>query len=327
MIKISIIIPVYNTEKYLRRCLNSIITQSLREIEIIVINDGSTDNSIQILNEYVAIDKRIKLINKKNEGPSSARNKGLSQIKGEYVLQIDSDDWIEINYLEDMYTKAKSENLDIIVSDIIWDWDNSKIKYVRDLELDENVFITGEEYVRKLFNGEIFPAVWNKLFRSELYKKYKITYPVGISIGEDLVVTSLLAQHSIKIGKINKGFVHYIQNPNGLTQSSPTLKVYELIKVFEILKNNLNIKVDTEMKELRSLANLILAPNYNPNDIYYEEAIKHYLKLLSKTSDLRKVGLKLRISLRILKLFPKIKTLKFLQLLNKINIYYQKIKF
>ncbi|MEG0730619.1 MAG: hypothetical protein RR421_04855, partial [Cetobacterium sp.] len=177
------------------------------------------------------------------------------------------------------------------------------------------------------FNKEIFPAVWNKLFRSELYKKYKISHPVGISVGEDLATTPLLAQYSAKIGKINKAYIHYIQNPKGLTKSVPTFKIYELIKAFEILKSNLNIKVDTKLKELDSLGILIFNPNYNPNDIYYKQAIEYYLKLLTKTSNLKKISLKLRIPLKILKLFPRIKTLEVLQLLNKINIFYRNLKF
>ncbi|MEG0236920.1 hypothetical protein, partial [Cetobacterium sp.] len=104
-------------------------------------------------------------------------------------------------------------------------------------------------------------------------------------------------------------------------------KIYELRKACEILKFNLNIKVDTKLKELDSLGIIIFNPNYNPNDIYYKQAIEYYLKLLTKTSNLKKISLKLRIPLKILKLFPRIKTLEVLQLLNKINIFYRNLKF
>ncbi|MGL6168239.1 MAG: glycosyltransferase family 2 protein, partial [Fusobacteriaceae bacterium] len=127
--KISVIIPVYNTEKYLRRCLESIINQSLKEIEIIIVNDGSPDGSSKIIDEFSQKDKRIKVINKKNGGISSARNVGLKKSLGEYVIHIDSDDWIEHNYFFEMYSKAKKDNLDIVISDIYWDWDNGKIDY------------------------------------------------------------------------------------------------------------------------------------------------------------------------------------------------------
>ena len=103
-VKISVIVPVYNVEKYLRKCLDSITSQNLKEVEIIVVNDCSPDGSLKIIQEYIKKDKRITLVNKeKNEGLASARNSGLEIAKGEYILHIDSDDWIEQDYFKDMY--------------------------------------------------------------------------------------------------------------------------------------------------------------------------------------------------------------------------------
>ena len=103
MVKISIIVPVYNTEPYLEQCLDSIINQTLEDIEIICVNDGSTDNSLSVLEEYASKDNRIKIINQENEGPGFARNNGLKSVNGEYVLFVDSDDWIELNTCEALY--------------------------------------------------------------------------------------------------------------------------------------------------------------------------------------------------------------------------------
>lgn len=103
MSKVTIIIPVYNVEKYLEKCLNSVICQTLKDIEIICVNDGSTDNSQQILKEYAQKDERIKIVDKKNGGLSSARNAGLDAATGEYCYFLDSDDWIELNTLEKLY--------------------------------------------------------------------------------------------------------------------------------------------------------------------------------------------------------------------------------
>ena len=105
-IKISVVIPVYNTEKYLKKCIESIVNQSLKEIEIIIVNDGSPDNSYQIIEEYKEKDRRIIAVNQENGGISSARNKGIELAKGEYIIHIDSDDWIEQDYFSDMYKKA-----------------------------------------------------------------------------------------------------------------------------------------------------------------------------------------------------------------------------
>jgi glycosyltransferase involved in cell wall biosynthesis len=98
--KISVIIPIYNTEKYLRQCLDSVVNQTLKDIEIICINDGSTDNSLQILNEYVTKDTRMKIINSKNGGSCGSRNAGLNIVKSDYIMFVDSDDWIQLNTLE-----------------------------------------------------------------------------------------------------------------------------------------------------------------------------------------------------------------------------------
>lgn len=113
-IKVSVIIPVYNVEEYIEKCLDSVVNQTLKEIEIIVVNDGTKDNSMKKIEKYFS-DSRIKIINKQNGGQSSARNAGLAISKGEYISFIDSDDFIEEKMLEELYTE--SENTDIVFSD------------------------------------------------------------------------------------------------------------------------------------------------------------------------------------------------------------------
>ncbi|MGL5594128.1 MAG: glycosyltransferase family 2 protein, partial [Cetobacterium sp.] len=238
MLKVSVIVPVYNTEKYLKRCLDSIINQSLKEIEIIVVNDGSTDNSKNIIKSYEKKDSRIKIVNKPNGGLSSARNEGIKVAKSKYIAHIDSDDWVEYNYLEEMYLKAEKENLDIVISDIYWDYID-KIDYKRDLLISDKVIINSKEYLKLFFQGKILPAVCNKIYKTELYQSYNIFHPENISLGEDLSTSPLLAQNAKRIGKINKAYLHYYQNLESITKSNPTKKIYELISAFNILKNNI----------------------------------------------------------------------------------------
>ena len=118
MCKISVILPVYNVEKYLRECLDSIINQTLADLEIICINDGSTDSSLDILREYEARDKRITVIDKKNEGLSATRNLGINLAKGEYISFIDSDDYIDLNFYEKLYSAAKKYGADIACTNL-----------------------------------------------------------------------------------------------------------------------------------------------------------------------------------------------------------------
>ncbi len=108
MTKVSIIVPVYNTEKYLRKCLISLVNQTLHDIEIICVNDGSTDNSLAVLNEFAKKDARIKVIDKENEGQSAARNLAIQQAQGEFLGFVDSDDWVDLKYFEELYNTAKN---------------------------------------------------------------------------------------------------------------------------------------------------------------------------------------------------------------------------
>ena len=117
--KVSIIVPVYNVEKYLEKCLDSLVNQSLHDIEIICVNDGSKDDSLDILEKYAKKDSRIKIINKQNQGLSAARNDGLKVAAGEYVGYVDSDDWVDLNFYEKLYESAKKYNAEIASGNII----------------------------------------------------------------------------------------------------------------------------------------------------------------------------------------------------------------
>lgn len=315
MIKISVIVPVYNTSKYLERCINSIINQSLKEIEIIIINDGSTDNSLDIVETFASLDKRIIIIDKKNGGLSSARNAGIEISKGEYIINIDSDDWIEQNYFYDMHQIAKKENLDIVVSDFYKDYDNGNIEYKEDLKIKNNQVINNVVYIEKFVNDEILPAVWNKMFKLDLYKKNKILHPININLGEDLATTIKLAYYAKRISKINKAYIHYIQNQESLTKSNPTKKIYELIEAFKILDKFFNNKIDFTLKKILELGGLLYNINYDINDKFYENAIEYYIEQCKKEVKINNV--KLKVCIKILRIIPSKKMFKIIFTLNK----------
>ena len=136
---VSVIVPVYNVERYLNRCLNSIISQTFKDIEIICVNDGSTDTSLKILKEYQKIDNRIIVINKENEGVSKSRNKGIEVAKGEYIVFVDSDDWINLDMVEYMYNKAKNTDTDIVMCTYMREYINNSKEKVFNLP-DEIIF-------------------------------------------------------------------------------------------------------------------------------------------------------------------------------------------
>lgn len=210
MKKISAIIPVYNSEKYLDRCLESLINQTLKDIEIILINDGSKDNSLLICKKYAKCDKRIILINKENEGVSIARNKGLEIATGEYITYLDSDDYLELNAFEEMYNIAINTNADIVLFNHYNG--NSSINNVK---FPKNKLLKGNELTQILKNANtdfFIPYCWRNIFKNT-DKQKQIKFKVNLKFGEDSLynLESYLNAESMYCS--DKAFYHYMPNP------------------------------------------------------------------------------------------------------------------
>lgn len=179
MILVSIIVPVYNASKYLYRCLESILNQTFRDFELILINDGSTDNSLEILREYEAKDSRIVVIDKPNEGVSAARNLGIEIAKGEYIMFCDSDDYVADNWCETLVIRSQT-NPDYLCCS----------EYYR-IEGHQSISKTNNNYkedisVCQCFINGLFSGLWNKIFRTSVIKENGITFTVGFPNGEDV---------------------------------------------------------------------------------------------------------------------------------------------
>ena len=307
-IKISIIVPVYNTEKYLKRCLNSIVNQNFKDIEIIIINDCSHDNSLNIIKEYIKQDNRIILINKeKNEGLSAARNSGIKIAKGNYILHIDSDDWIEQGYLNDTYEIAKKNNADIVITDFYLDFNNDHVFYMKDQEeyVEKNI-----DALKKIFLFKAFPSVCNKLIKIELYKENNIFHPKGISIGEDLCTSPKLIFFAKKIIKHNKAYYHYIQNFESMTKE----KIQNLDKVKDIYFVTKDLekffvlrKMTLPINELKinHLSIWLLKSKYNLKDLDYLNILDEYIDIFKKVNIDNIVSKKFRLFGKILKYLNK----------------------
>lgn len=207
-VKVSVIIPVYNTEKYVEKCINSVLNQTLKEIEVIIINDGSTDNSLEIINKF-SVDERIKIISRENKGASKTRNEGLNLSKGKYLYYLDSDDYLEGNdALESLYKKCEDENLDIVIFDYYKVEGNSK-KYITTIQEKECINKVKNIYNMIDFNG---CSIWCKMIKKELYLKNGIKFLEEIFLSEDWNISIKLASKAKKIGKIDKAFYNYIQH-------------------------------------------------------------------------------------------------------------------
>lgn len=262
-IKLSVMIPVYNTANYLEKCLKSVVVQSLKEIEIIVVNDGSTDNSLEIIQKFINQDKRIILVNKENGGLTSARNAALKIARGKYCLNIDSDDYIENNYLEEMYNKAEKDKLDMVVSDIIFSYkDNKKNKILKDLDIKEEKIINGREYLKKFYTVNPYGYTWNKLIKTSLYRKNNLKYNEKIFMLEDTELIGRLSFFCERIGKVNKAFYNYRQgeNPSNLLSEKNLLDrsiCFDSLEKFYLEQANKEIlelfKRSKNLKILRSI--------------------------------------------------------------------------
>ena len=330
MKKISVIVPVYNVEKYIEKCIRSIMEQSLKEIEIIIINDGSPDRSLEIVNRLMKEDQRIKVITKKNGGLSSARNTGIKIATGKYIQHIDGDDWVEKDFLKSMYDFAEKENVDIVVSDYYEDYSNGKIKIKKGKKRSKKVIFNSKEYLRDFFYYDDAPAMWNKLFKTSLYKENNIFHPENNSIGEDLSTTQRLIYFSKKVGYLKEAFYHYRQNSESITNTINGIRKIQIFKCFDLLKEffkeqNINYEDLLYRSSIYHLKNFI---SFEPvfENKYYMEGYKRFLFLIKDERFNENREIIDRITLffiKIFKFFPYKITFLFL---NKIIVLLKKIR-
>lgn len=226
MPKISAIIPVYNAEKYLKRCINSVFRQNFTDWELILINDGSTDNSDMLCDEFAKSDGRIKVVHKINGGVSSARQAGLEVASGEYVIHIDPDDWIEPNMFEALYSQAIKDMADIVICDY-YSESSKGLKYHSQNQDSWNHI----DIFKALFRN-LHGATWNKLIKLGTIRKYNVTFPKGINLCEDVYFNAELVKNNIKISYLPKAFYHYdlCTNPNSIVRKPSRDAVESLIK-------------------------------------------------------------------------------------------------
>lgn len=257
--KVSIIVPIYNVENYLRRCLDSLLSQSLREIEIIAVNDGSTDNSLEILEEYAQKDKRIFLIDKENGGVSSARNEGLLATKGQYIGFVDPDDWVDQEMYEQMYDTATQEMADIVMCTYMREFGThskkkkfnmpGKVCYQNDKVQYEVMRRLVGPMKEEIANPELLDAwgtVWSKLYKAEIIKSNNIRFVDLKEIGtnEDSLFNIHTFYYTNTFVFLNTPFYHYWRaNETSVTSGyKPHLKdqwfkLYTIIESFLREKN------------------------------------------------------------------------------------------
>lgn len=215
-ILLSVIVPVYNTGEYLYRCVDSIISQSLEEIEIILVNDGSTDNSGEICDAYLKKDNRVRVIHKKNAGVSIARNEGIQVARGNYIGFVDSDDWIDSEMYESMVKAAETTDADVVMCDAKTVYEDGKIQMDTITQLAGNQSLKKTDFTPSLLlemAGSACRCIYkNNKYSYELQKSHELLFPFGVKFSEDRIFNLYAFGQSDKIFYIKEPFYNRYVN-------------------------------------------------------------------------------------------------------------------
>ena len=271
MSKISIIIPIFNSEKFIHQCLESIVSQTLIDWECILINDGSIDNSGMICEEYAEKDNRFKVIHQKNGGSASARNAGLQHCHSKYIAFVDSDDYIGNNYLEKLYNAIETNDADLIICGYTEQKGKQKKKIIPTLGL-KNI----ESVFADFLSGQIKGYLWNKLFKSEIIERHSIKFSEGHNLWEDNLFVLQYLYKSHKIFFISDCIYNYNrQIQNSLTRCLTSKKfddvVFSLNYIKDFLEKN-HIYTKYEQLFLHRCVNskIIMLRNLSNSDRVYD---------------------------------------------------------
>jgi glycoslytransferase len=248
MYKLSVIIPIYNVEQYLRKCLDSVCNQTLEDIEIICINDCSPDNSLEILKEYQKNDNRIKIIDfKENRGVAAARNEAIKIAKGEYIGFVDGDDWVDLDFYEKLYKKAKEDNVDLVIGNLLKN-NQGKNSFLHNM--------ANRVKQNKIYFSGLF---WLGIYSTKLIRENNLSFTEGLKYGEDRLFPILAAYYTKKVSVVDNVYYYYFTRDD-----SATVEFYE---------NNDKVKDFIESSKL--ILQYLNQLNYKEVD--YKIFIKEYL--------------------------------------------------
>lgn len=281
--KVSVIVPVYNVENYLRTCLDSIINQTLQEIEIICVDDGSTDNSLKILQEYSNIDKRFKIITQKNLFAGVARNTGMEIAQGEYYVFLDSDDFFELDLLEKEYEKCRMFNADICICGAD-KYDMIKKKYIKASNLLDLQYVNSEIFNRHTLKEHLYNVTtacpWTKMFSAKFIKQHKLTFQDLPRANDVFFVLSALGLAG-RIVSVNEVLVHYRINNSKSLQSNNKKSPGVFLKALEAVQDKLDLdNADEKLKQ--AFSNVALGHlAYNLRSLEFDRAYEEFLQVKS----------------------------------------------
>ena len=320
MAKVSVVVPVYNVEKYLTECLDSIINQTLEDIEIICVNDGSTDSSLEILNNYAQKDKRIIVINKANSGYGNTMNIGINASTGEYIGIIESDDFADKNMFEDLYKTAKENDADIVKSDWYHYWSKNKFSRKNNRISPAKAFkLTNSKQDKSLLR--IDPSVWSAIYKRDFLNKYNIRFleTPGASY-QDLAFSFKVFALAERVILIDKAYLYYRQDNMNSSVKSKT-KVYcvcdEYNEIDRFLDEYPQLKFEYKIQEEINRYNGYVSSVLRIDDSVKPEFVKVFSEHFREEYNTGLLGDEF---------FKKIKKKEFLTLINSPDKYLKVLK-
>lgn len=275
-VKISIIIPVYNAEKYLSECLKSLLRQTLKEIEIICINDGSSDNSLSILENFQLKDSRIKIINQKNSGVAVTRNNGISLATGEFIGFVDSDDWVDEDYFEKLYNAAKKFNSDVAAGDFYRRGKilrSKKLKYKK-----EEFFVEPADKIKKAFIPK-YNYIWNKIYKRESLLNLNIPFENG-RYYEDVIWIVKIIYYLKGFVTVPDTFYHYRKTEGSIVTQKSKKHLEDRIHAESEMINFMsahNLPIAMQCKKPEKVKISFLGINILKIEYYYPNVAKYRL--------------------------------------------------
>lgn len=287
---LSIIVPVYKTEKYLPECINSILNQSFTNFELILVDDGSPDNSGEICEQYTKTDSRIKVIHQQNQGECKARKSGWKQSIGDYIVFVDSDDTLPINAVEILYHHIHNQDIDIVIGNMIY-LPTGKVKPM------QRTLIGQTDYLNEVLSGQISCTIWGKIYKRNLLDEHVFDIPREIKMGPDYIASIRIGLKTKNIKIIPDIIYNYIQHDESVSHTFETTIEYEkkfcdlLFEPIYKARKEKELKKGILMQHLNTLRVLIKCNKLDINNPWIEKILKEIKPILSTTKD--KIYLKL----------------------------------
>ena len=255
---VSVIVAVYNSERFLARMVQSLVKQTLREIEILLIDDGSTDSSGRMCDEYAAMDSRIRVFHRENRGVADTRQFGLENVTGRYVIHADPDDWMEEDMLEKMYAVAEKEGADMVVCDCVEEYPNRSVRKSQNFVTDDT------SKVMRNFIDKVSVACWDKLVRVDTVRKYRVSFVKGVDIGEDRMFVFRLIEHPLKVAYCPRVAYHYDKFINGCSYTHLTSgKVQQRVRIIQTMRENVTTDGDRMSATISEILTAVWAMRAN----------------------------------------------------------------